>query len=282
MVKVIIDKRSGVCGGVNRAIKMVEKKLDENCKDIYINGELLHNRLEMERLIDKGLKVSNDINTLENSTLFIRTHGVGKSSIDDAKIKGNNVIDATCPKVRRSQDITYQLYKERYQIIIVGKSNHPEVIGLLGYCNNEAKIVMDEKDFTKIDFNKKSAILTQTTIAQKHFFSLVESLKKKMPNLHVADTLCSFVENREEELVSFAKENNVIVFIGGRNSSNTKVLFQKILSFNPRAYLIENVNDIEKSWFVSNDIVGVSGSASTPMWQIEEVKLVIEEMTSDL
>ncbi|MBN1968226.1 MAG: 4-hydroxy-3-methylbut-2-enyl diphosphate reductase [Candidatus Delongbacteria bacterium] len=279
-INVEIDSKSGVCGGVQRAIKMVESRLKTDTKPVFVNGELLHNRLEMERLIDAGLKVNENVCEVERATIFIRTHGVGKNFIDKAKLCGNEIIDATCPKVRRSQDKVEEFYKSGYQIVIVGKINHPEVIGLLGYCNNEAIVIYSEDDFFKIDLTKKTAILTQTTVAQNQFFDLVEKLKRILPDLLVADTLCSFVENREFELDSFARKYDVIVFIGGNNSSNTKVMYERISKINSRSHLIENPFQIERSWFIDGDKVGVSGSASTPLWQIEEVAEKIKSITN--
>jgi 4-hydroxy-3-methylbut-2-en-1-yl diphosphate reductase len=281
-IKVVIDKKSGVCGGVKRAIKMIEEEIAlDSSKDIFVNGELLHNRLEMERLMDCGLKVEEDVRKIKDNILFIRTHGVSRKTKELAKENNNLIIDATCPKVSGSQKIIEEHYLKGYQIIIVGKFNHPEVQGLLGYCNDEGLCVSDEKYIETLDFSKKSLIIAQTTVSTEKFSAMVEKIRPRIKELVIANTICPFVEKREKELIEFAKGHSVIIFIGGTNSSNTRVMFDKFSKFNSRTYLIENKEEIDFKWFKDGDMVGVSGSASTPAWQIEEVKKVIEEHFSD-
>ncbi|MBU4486701.1 MAG: 4-hydroxy-3-methylbut-2-enyl diphosphate reductase, partial [Candidatus Delongbacteria bacterium] len=176
-IKVVIDKKSGVCGGVKRAIKMIEKEINQNkSKDIYVNGELLHNRLEMERLVDCGLKVEEEVNKIKDNILFIRTHGVSKKNIELALKNNNIVIDATCPKVSNSQKVIEDYYSQGYQIIIVGKKNHPEVQGLLGYCNNKGICITDDKDIDKINIALKSLLIAQTTVSTEKFKKMIELL----------------------------------------------------------------------------------------------------------
>jgi len=280
-IKVVIDKKSGVCGGVKRAIKMIEKEIERNVeKEIFVNGELLHNRLEMERLIDCGLKVEEKVQKIKDNILFIRTHGVGKKIIELAVKNNNLIVDATCPKVSNSQRIIEDFYSRGYQIIIVGKQNHPEVQGLLGFCDDKGICVSDENDISKINMKLKSLLIAQTTVSTEKFKKMVDLLKNKIKDMKISNTICPFVEKREKELIEFAKDHNVIIFIGGKNSSNTKVMFDKFSRFNKRSYLIENKSEIDFSWFRENDLIGVSGSASTPIWQIEEVKRVIEDSLS--
>ncbi len=281
-IKVVIDKKSGVCGGVKRAIKMIEKEIERNIeKEIFVNGELLHNRLEMERLVDCGLKVEEKVQKIKNNILFIRTHGVGKKIIELAVKNNNLIVDATCPKVSNSQRIIEDYYSRGYQIIIVGKQNHPEVQGLLGFCDDKGICVSDEIDISKIYLKLKSLLIAQTTVSTEKFKKMVDLLKNKIKDMKIYNTICPFVEKREKELIEFAKDHNVIIFIGGKNSSNTKVMFDKFSRFNKRSYLIENKSEIDFNWFRENDLIGVSGSASTPIWQIEEVKKVIENSLSN-
>ena len=276
-----VDKKSGVCGGVKRAIKLIEKDLtsEKESDEIFVNGELLHNRLEMERLYNLGLKLEEDVSKINNSSIFIRTHGVSKKVLTEAA-SNNRVVDATCPKVSRSQGFIEDYYKKGWQIVIVGKKKHPEIIGLLGYCNNEAICVMEDTDIENIDLSRRTAIIAQTTVAHNLFDYFINILDKKIEKLEVVNTICSFVEKREDELIFFAKEHDVVIFIGGRNSSNTKVMFNRLSKYNDRSYQIENHNEIDFRWFKESDIVGVSGSASTPLWQIEEIKSIIDDFAN--
>ena len=168
-IEIIIDNRSGVCGGVRRATNMIEEKLnDKNNKSrIYVNGELLHNRLEMERLESRGLNVEENIEKIKDSCLFFRAHGVGKKAFEIAKFNNNTIVDATCPKVNNSQQIIEKYHQLGYQIIIVGKELHPEVKGLLGHCNDEGVCIISKGDCSKIDFNKNTLILAQTTVSRE-------------------------------------------------------------------------------------------------------------------
>ena len=277
-VKVIIDEKSGVCGGVGRAIVMIETTLEsEDKSNIFVNGELLHNRLEMERLIDNGLNVEEDVSKIKNSHLFFRAHGVGKNIKELALKNGNKITDATCPKVLRSQRIIEDHYNRGFQIVIVGKYKHPEVKGLMGYCNDEGICIMDDVDLKRVDFEKKILLIAQTTVSSGLYNHFIEIFKSKVKDLEVANTICSFVENREQELIGFSQEYSVIIFIGGRNSSNTKVMFNEFKKYNKRSHLIENSGEIDFNWFQDGDVIGVSGSASTPTWQIEEIKNIIEQ-----
>ncbi len=277
-IKVVTDKRSGVCGGVSRAIKMIEREIcNRNSRDIYVNGELLHNRLEMERLMDSGLKLEEDVEKIRSGVLFIRTHGVSKDVKRLAIENMNQVIDATCPKVSSSQKIIEDHYSSGYQIVIVGKEKHPEVKGLLGYCNFEGICILKNKDIDLIDMKKKTLLIAQTTVASERFEYFASLLKPKISDLKIANTICPFVEKRELELVQFAQEHDIVIFIGGKNSSNTKLMYDRFSAYNKRSYLVENKNEIDFTWFRENDLAGISGSASTPTWQIEEVKKVIED-----
>ena len=277
-IKVVTDRRSGVCGGVSRAIKMIEKEISrKNERDIYVNGELLHNRLEMERLMVRGLKLEEDVKKIRSGVLFIRTHGVSKDVKRLAVENRNKVIDATCPKVSSSQKIIEDHFDSGYQIVIVGKEKHPEVKGLLGYCNFEGICILNDKDIYRIDMDKQTLLIAQTTVASERFEHFASILKGKISDLKIANTICPFVEKRELELVQFAQEHDIVIFIGGKNSSNTKLMFDRFSAYNKRSYLIENKNEIDFSWFRENDLAGISGSASTPTWQIEEVKKVIKD-----
>jgi 4-hydroxy-3-methylbut-2-enyl diphosphate reductase len=257
---------------------MIEREIGKkNGNGIFVNGELLHNRLEMERLVRSGLKVEEDVRKIKSGILFIRTHGVSKKVKDLAVSNGNTVVDATCPKVSNSQKIIEEYYSKGYQIVIVGKENHPEVKGLLGHCNFEGICILNDRDLGTIDMKRKTLIIAQTTVSSERFENFVEILRNKIEVLEISNTICPFVEKRELELIQFSKENSAVVFIGGRDSSNTKLMFEKFSKFNPRSYLIENKSEIDFSWFKEGDVIGISGSASTPIWQIEEVKKVIED-----
>jgi 4-hydroxy-3-methylbut-2-enyl diphosphate reductase len=266
-----IDEKAGFCGGVRRAISLVEKSLKKG-EEIYARGELLHNRQEMERLRQKGLHVSDELAGMKGKRLFIRTHGESKSVLAEAERLGVEIVDATCPKVKVSQEIIDRAYQAGYQIVIVGKKRHPEVTALMGFCENQGIVVFHPRDLAKVDTNKKTILIAQTTVPPTIFQRIKETMISLVPDLTLYDTMCSFVIDRERELKEFAKRYEVVIFVGGKHSSNSRMLFQVCRMINPRSHFVESGDELDMNWFDQAESVGITGSASTPLWQIQEIK----------
>ncbi len=278
-MQVIIDNNAGVCPGVERAIRIIEDVLHKN-KSITALGPVIHNRYEIDRLSQLGMKTreqsileKNDgFESLREEKLFIRTHGIPKRYYKKIEAGHLNVVDGTCPVVRRLQKRVERYYDNGYQIIIVGKEKHPEVIGLLGYCDNTGSVILDENDFDKIDFNKKSILVSQTTISPQKLFEIKEKLSPLMNNLEIIDTTCKHINRKYDHLKEFSKNVDVVLVVGGRTSSNTGVLYGICSQANSRSYRIESAGEIQLDWFRENDIVGITGGASTPDWQLNLVR----------
>ena len=266
-----IDEKAGFCGGVRRAISLVEKSLKKG-EEIYARGELLHNRQEMERLRQMGLHVSDELRDVKGKQLFIRTHGESKSVLAEAERLGVEIVDATCPKVKISQEIIDRAYQAGYQIVIVGKKRHPEVTALMGFCEHQGIVVYHPRDLAKVDANKKTILIAQTTVPPEIFRRIKETMTSLIPDLTLYDTMCSFVIDRERELLEFAKRYDVVIFVGGRHSSNSRMLFQVCRTVNPRSHFVERGDELDMSWFEQAESVGITGSASTPLWQIKDIK----------
>jgi 4-hydroxy-3-methylbut-2-enyl diphosphate reductase len=279
-MKVCIDPKAGVCTGVRRAIRLAEENL-ESGREIYALGELIHNHREVERLAGLGLKnIEQEQLTRPNASpvknILVRTHGIPPQLRDELQRECMNVIDATCPIVKRLQQKVSDKYLDGCQIVIFGKQHHPEVTGLLGYCGNKAVVVQEEKDFQKIDRKQKTFLLSQTTMPQHTFLALAEKLKTIVKNLEIHDSTCKQINNRYEAIKAFSAQVDVVLFVGGKNSSNSKALYQACKSVNDNSYHIESAEDIDFSWYSQNDTVGISGGASTPRWQLEKIRNYLE------
>lgn len=295
---VTIDEHSGFCWGVVRTIEIAEQAVRENENgSVYILGEIIHNPKEVERLENKGLKTiyHKDLQQLKgtNSKVLIRAHGEPPSTYSLAKELGVELIDATCPLVTALQNRVRKFYNDGYQIVIFGKPQHPEVIGLRGVCNDQCIVIQTpEEALEKVDFSRKTLFISQTTM-DKHLFEKIRSiLQSRVKELYaydnyqgqlvVKDTLCRAVTGREEHLRKFANENDVLIFVAGRNSSNGKSLFKICSETNPNSYFIEEIEELQPEWFENVQRVGITGATSTPRWYMEEVKKAIEKISLEI
>ena len=295
-LSVEIDRRSGFCGGVIRAISQAEKFLDGNPSGkLYSLGAIVHNEAELKRLGEKGLVTIGhrdiaSIATPENETLLIRAHGEPPSTYELARQAGIKVIDCTCPVVLRLQRSIREAYARvnkppMGQLIIFGKVGHAEVLGLLGQVGGDAVVIEDRKMLTAaledgtIRTGVPLEIFSQTTKSPTEYSEICRMLSEAArAGLTVHDTVCSQVASRHEELSAFALSHDVIVFVSGASSSNGKVLCDLCRSRNPRTYHISSASGLDPSWFGPDDRVGVCGATSTPRWLLEEVASSIERL----
>ncbi len=290
-MQINIDQSSGFCWGVVRTIDIVEETIDKNQgRPTYILGEIIHNPMEVKRLAERGLVTieHKDLDTLpEQSDVIIRAHGEPPATYQRADNNKINIIDATCPLVQTLQQSVRKFHENEFQIVIFGKPQHPEVKGLLGVSNNESIVVQTVEDaLNNVDFSRKTVLLSQTTMDKPTFYAIKDALEKRIEglvdggeidtnNLITKHTICRFVSGREEPLIEFAKENDVMVFVAGRNSSNGKSLYQVCKEANEKTYFIEKHEEIDLSWFEGAEKIGISGATSTPQWYMEEVKSAI-------
>jgi 4-hydroxy-3-methylbut-2-enyl diphosphate reductase len=289
-MKVLIDKNSGFCWGVVRTINIAENELDKS-NQLYCLGEIIHNPEEINRLEHKGLVTvtRNDFSKIPNSTVLIRAHGEPPETYLLAEKYGITLIDATCPVVTKVQERIRNYDQQDYQVVIFGKKNHAEVVGLLGQLKSGGIVISAVEEVAKIDINKKTVLFSQTTMDKTAFNLVRDELNKKVKELVVdtfeneanqfvaKDTICGQVSGRETKLREFAKQNDLVLFVAGKSSSNGKVLFNICKRENERSYFIENESEITMSWFEGTQTVGISGATSTPQWLMERIKSYIEE-----
>ena len=285
-MQVTIDKNSGYCFGVEFAIKMAEDEM-ENMEPLYCLGDIVHNDMEVKRLSAKGLVVIDreQLQELSNCKVLIRAHGEPPETYKLAIENNIELIDASCPVVlklqHRVKNAFDKMERENGQIVIYGKKGHAEVIGLTGQTLEKAIVVTDDSDLDHLDYNRPITLFSQTTKSTKGFYALSEKIEGRIKeskgelteiDFNSNDSICRQVSNREPQLQRFAQENDVILFVSGKKSSNGKALYQVCLSENPRSYFIENEEEIDSAWFYQADRVGICGATSTPMWLMEQVK----------
>lgn len=287
-IQVEIEKHSGFCGGVIRAIGRAEKFLEESPgRILYSLGDIVHNEAELRRLGEKGL-VTVDKDGLMNipdpssETLLIRAHGEPPQTYSLAQKLGLTVIDCTCPVVLKLQKSIREAYERVKpaggQIVIFGKIGHAEVLGLLGQVSGDAVVIenmpmlLSALEDGSIRTDKPLEIFSQTTKSPVEYSEICKVLESCLgAGLQVHNTICSQVASRHEELADFALRHDVIVFVSGVSSSNGKVLFDLCKSRNQRTYHISDPSELEPEWFSDGDKVGVCGATSTPGWLLEQV-----------
>jgi 4-hydroxy-3-methylbut-2-enyl diphosphate reductase len=289
-MEVTIDKSSGYCFGVEFAIKMAEDEM-EHSEKLYCLGDIVHNDMEVKRLSEKGLVVIDreQLSQLTDCKVLIRAHGEPPETYKTAIENNIELIDASCPVVlklqHRVKNAFDKMEREEGQIVIYGKKGHAEVIGLTGQTLEKAIVVMEESDLDKIDFARPVTLFSQTTKSTKGFYEISSKIEERIKackaemtasDYNANDSICRQVSNREPHLQQFAKENDVILFVSGKKSSNGKALYQVCLNENPRSFFIENETELDFEWFSKDEKVGICGATSTPMWLMEQVKGYLE------
>ena len=281
-----IDSNSGFCFGVTRAIKAAESELEKGL--LYCLGDIVHNGQEVVRLEMKGLATIDydDLRTLpSHSRVLLRAHGEPPSTYWIAQQRGIEIIDATCPVVKKLQDRIRACYESHKndetlppQIVIYGKPGHAEVIGLQGQTNNTAIVIESVDQLDRIDFERPIYLFSQTTKSVEGFQALVEKIKSQITNhksqiaLEAHDTICRSVANRVKELQAFARANDIVFFVGGTKSSNAKVLFNHCKEANENTFFVSSPDEVDLSKITNPDAkVGICGATSTPLWLMEAV-----------
>ena len=288
-MQISIDSHSGFCFGVTRAINAAEQELRHGA--LFCLGDIVHNGQEVARLEALGLQTidNDDLRSLPpHSRVLLRAHGEPPSTYWIARQRGIEIIDATCPVVKKLQDsirACYEAHKNDEplppQIVIYGKPGHAEVIGLQGQTNNTALVLESPKQIDRLDFTRPIYLFSQTTKSVEGFNALVEAIKAQctMHNAQLApfeyhDTICRNVANRVAHLRAFAQSNDIVLFVGGAKSSNAKVLYEKCVEANPATIFISSPDDIDKEILARCQAVGrvgICGATSTPQWLMERI-----------
>ncbi|MDX2248582.1 MAG: 4-hydroxy-3-methylbut-2-enyl diphosphate reductase [Bacteroidia bacterium] len=276
-LKVTIDPRSGFCFGVVYAIEMAEDILEKDGL-LYCLGDIVHNDMEVERLKAKGLVIIcyDQFRELKNAKVLIRAHGEPPETYRIAIDNNIELIDASCPVVLKLQNRIHHSYREGENILIYGKKDHAEVIGLQGQTQGNAIVFHDIDELDINTLPRQVTLYSQTTKNKNTFYNISRRLTEAGLEVKIHDTICRQVSNRDEELREFAREHDQIVFVAGRKSSNGKMLYQVCKEVNPDTYFVSSPEEICLEWFNPYDSVGICGATSTPQWLMDEVKKVLQ------
>ena len=272
-MEVILAKTAGFCFGVKRAVDTVYKEAGK--KNVYTYGPIIHNSEVVNDLKKKGVKVINsreELEALEEGTVIIRSHGVAREIYDLIHEKGLELVDATCPFVRKIHKIVEKAGNDGDQVIIVGSEQHPEVQGIKGWCTGEVHIISDAEQFEGIDLNKPTTLVSQTTFNYKKFKDMVDIVEKKSYDILVMNTICNATEERQTEAGTIARQSDAMLVIGGKHSSNTQKLYEICSKECPNTYFIQTLDDLNLELFQSFRSVGITAGASTPNNIIKEVQ----------
>lgn len=278
-MRIEIDDKSGFCFGVVRAITEAEKALAEG-GTVYSLGDIVHNRIEVQRLERLGLQTvtHDEMPRLAGCRLFIRAHGEPPTTYARARELGIDLIDATCPVVARLQTRVVRAHELMRpvggQVVILGKRGHAEVVGLTGQVDAPTIVIEGPQDLDAIDFARPVYFLSQTTQSIALFERLCDEMRRRAADpaqVRIEDTICRQVANREEHLEAFARRFDVVIFVCGRKSSNGKVLFEVCRRANAATYNIEEAAELEPQWFAGAASVGICGATSTPKWLMQQV-----------
>lgn len=296
-MEIIVGKTAGFCFGIRSAVEKTEQILKKEGKT-YCLGELAHNSQVMKRLCEKGLIVINnldeiaeqrkpdadaDMKSSDTIKCIIRAHGVPPEIYEQASSRKIELVDFTCPKVSKTHDKVRKYISENSYIFILGTKNHPEIIGTLGFCNGNASVIESKEDIEDaIQIVEKAglskiAVIAQTTFSVKKFDEIIEDLEDKIHKkfthveLKVDNTICSATEERQEEVEKLSKEAEIMIIIGGKNSSNTKKLYEVSSKYCSNVLFIETANEIDIDKISRTNKIGIMAGASTPIESIEEV-----------
>ena len=279
-MEIKLGKTAGFCYGVKRAVDGAISQINDN-EVVYCLGELVHNKQVISDLEDKGIQIIESLNEVPNdSKVIIRAHGVPKEMYEVAKNKNIELVDYTCPNVLKIQKITEQFFKESYYVFLTGKESHPEVIGIKSYTGNNISIIENVEDidyalenFVKTNINRL-LLISQTTFNTQKFELIKNEIEQKIPTsveLVVKNTICVATEIRQNEIEKLSLEVDKMIIIGGKNSSNTKKLYE-IASKNCKdTILIETKDELKDVNFDNVNRVGIMAGASTPQKAIDDV-----------
>jgi len=282
MAKVEVKKARelGLCFGVRRAIKIIDKATKEH-QEIATLGPIVHNRLLVAKLSDSGVKVVNELDQVQDRVIAITSHGAPPQLLAQIQARKLSAIDTTCPIVRSAQKAAKKLAQTGFRVIIFGEATHPEVKGLLGWAGNDAVATLNGEEVVQLKLPRRLGVISQTTQSHAKFVEFInEVIRAVFPDvqeLRIINTLCQETRKRQEAAIELAAKSDLMIVVGGHNSANTQRLAE-ICTPIVETHLIETAAEIEKSWLSRKRHIGVTAGASTPDEAIEEVTLKLRSL----
>lgn len=267
IARVVLASHAGFCFGVRRAVETAERSAPA-----MTLGPIIHNPQVVNSLAEIGVRSANKPDEIPvGSKVVIRSHGIGRETYRALEARGCDIIDATCPFVQRIHDMARDASQSGTPLIVIGEGEHPEVQGILGWSEAPAWAVMTEEDVLALPPLEEALVVAQTTMVKEHFDALCELLAQRIARLHVRATICTATRDRQQKVVELAHMADVMIIIGGRQSSNSRKLYRLAAEICPRTYFIETAAELDGIRVLSSDTVGITAGASTPDCIIKEV-----------
>jgi 4-hydroxy-3-methylbut-2-enyl diphosphate reductase len=276
-MNVILAKQAGFCFGVKRATQIAFEAAGKDQKT-YTLGPIIHSPQVVGKLEELGIHAVDSLDGLEEGTIIIRSHGVEQKEINEAQQKRLDIVDATCPFVKKAQEHVKSLSDAGYSVVVVGDADHPEVQGIVSYGGEKVYVVASSDDVKKLPKMSKIGVVAQTTQSFENLKNVVSGCLQRGGEIRVYNTICDATAVRQEEAKELAGRVGCMLVIGGFNSANTRRLLEVCAEIQPRTYHIETAAEIIPAWFAGVDQVGVTAGASTPKWIIDEVLNKIEQL----
>jgi len=271
-LKIILSKKMGFCFGVKKSVNLAKNALKTRKNNLYMLGSIINNPQVIGYFIKKGVKIADNLDEVpEESTVITRAHGISPTMLKKAYQKKLSVVDTTCPYVRKVQKIAHYLYEKDYFIVIYGDKKHPEVLSLLDTIQSNALVINSILDAEKITTKKKIGFISQTTKNIYDFYELASALLNRAEELRIFNTICKSTTERQKSVIELAKEIDVMLVIGGKESANTTRLAEIGKNQGAKTYHIETKSQLKYKWFHPKDKVGITSGASTPDWVTNEV-----------
>lgn len=276
-MKIILAKQAGFCFGVKRATQMAFEAAGKDQKT-YTLGPIIHSPQVVGKLADLGIRALDSLEGLDQGTIIIRSHGVELKELVEAQQKNLDVVDATCPFVKKAQEHVKSLSEAGYGVVVVGDADHPEVQGIVSYGGEKVFVVASGEDVKKLPKMNKIAVVAQTTQSFENLKNVVCECLLRGGEIRVYNTICDATAVRQAEAKELAGQVDCMLVVGGLNSANTHRLLEVCTELQPHTYHIETAAEIDPVWFKGAETVGVTAGASTPKWIIDEVINKIEEL----
>jgi len=268
-MEVILAEHLGFCYGVKRAIEIARQNASTDGTSSTL-GPIIHNPQMVERLRNEGVGTVGSLDEMEDGLVIIRSHGVGPKVYEEAESRGLELVDATCPHVKKAQLSAKLLSEEGYTVVIVGEKNHPEVKSIFEWTAHGAHIIETEAEAEALPRIGKLGIVSQTTFSGEKFRSIVSCLLEKSREIKILRTICTATDLRQEAALELAENVDIMIVVGGKNSANTSRLAQ-LCATKCKTYHIETAAELQEDWMKDVNKIGITAGASTPDWIIKEV-----------
>ncbi len=277
-MEIIVAENAGFCFGVKRALELVARAADDQSRPVYTLGALIHNPQEIARLDESGVHQASTLDEVGEGAIVLSAHGVDPEVEEAARARGLEVIDATCPFVKRAHGHILELSREGYSVVILGDRGHREVEGLAARAGGKAEIVSSAEEVEKLPFRQRCGLVVQTTQRPEALRKVAGALAERCRELQVFNTICEATVKRQESARELAETVDVMIVVGGRNSANTRRLAEICAAAGAPTHHVETAAEVEAEWVRGARRVGVTAGASTPSWIVDDVVQRLREL----